>query len=255
MKRISYLFLFIAILLLAFNKTIAIPNPWTDCKDDISMASNIAGFNLPLRVKNYNARAMKGMIEITFPLNKRHNVTVRKTESYEGNADENGIKDISGNYNSYPVNKTIWIEKAVPFNVRGEKNKFHVANFAAETGYYSLYSEKGMKIKHITALYKLLAEAEAPRYSEDEKSSYTIEQLQDSRRIDDIVEPVYTQDCFPRTLEKKGVTFNCFERANLGEDSACSLSEIKMIKEYYKKGQNKDPLNDGSGEFCAKSDR
>ena len=74
----------------------------------------------------------------------------------------------------------------------------------------------------------------------------------DSRRDKGgIVEPVYTQDCFPRTLQKKGVTKNCFERANLGDDSFCSASEIKMIKYYYKKGYKKDPLNNGEGQFCA----
>ena len=98
----------------------------------------------------------------------------------------------------------------------------------------------------------MLEEAEAPRFNYDETDNYTSEQLQDLRRVDGIVEPVYTQDCFPRTLQKKGVTKDCFERANLGQDSFCSLSEIKMIKQYYKKGQDKDPLNDGSGNFCAK---
>ena len=84
-----------------------------------------------------------------------------------------------------------------------------------------------------------------------DSSVRTIEELQTSREIDGIVEPVFTQDCFPRTLQEKGVTRNCFERANLGDNTACSDDEIKMIKEYYKKGQDKDPLNDGSGNFCA----
>ena len=82
-------------------------------------------------------------------------------------------------------------------------------------------------------------------------ASYTIEELQDKRRVDGIVEPVFTQDCFPRTLAQNGVTKDCFERANLGENSHCSESELKMIKEYYKKGQENDPLNDGTGQFCA----
>ena len=81
--------------------------------------------------------------------------------------------------------------------------------------------------------------------------NYTIEELQDLRRIDGIVEPVYTQDCFPRTLQQNGVTKNCFERANLGQNDFCTDSEIKMIKYYYEKGQENDPLNDGSGQFCA----
>ena len=67
----------------------------------------------------------------------------------------------------------------------------------------------------------------------------------------DIVEPVYTQDCFPRTLKENGVTEDCFEKANFGDDTSCSSSEIEMIKEYYKNGQDKDLLNDGSGRFCA----
>lgn len=69
--------------------------------------------------------------------------------------------------------------------------------------------------------------------------------------VDGIVEPVYTQDCFPRTLQQSGVSKKCFERANLGQNILCSPTEIKMIQEYYQKGQENDPLNDGSGHFCA----
>ena len=83
------------------------------------------------------------------------------------------------------------------------------------------------------------------------KKDYSIEELQDLRRVDDIVEPIYTQDCFPRTLKNQGVNLDCFERANLGDNSHCSKNEINLIKEYYKKGQENDPLNDGSGNFCA----
>ncbi|MBQ9245084.1 hypothetical protein IJ182_02320 [bacterium] len=79
----------------------------------------------------------------------------------------------------------------------------------------------------------------------------TINGLQDSRRIDGIVEPVYTQDCFPRTLQLNGVTKICFKYANLGQNIFCTSSQIEMIKEYYKNGQENDPLNDGSGQFCA----
>jgi hypothetical protein len=236
----------------AINTVSAMPNPWTDCSDDIYCASSIAGFNFPLRVKNYSVRAMKDMIELTFSIDKKRTVTVRKSVLFDGDFDKYGIKDISGNYNKYPINKTIWINKAVPFNVRGDKNKFYVVNFAAETGYYSIVCNEGLKLKDIKYFYKLLEEAEAPRHSYDESNNYTIEELQNLRRTDGIVEPVYTQDCFPRTLQKKGVTKNCFERANLGQDVFCSASEIKMIKEYYKKGQNSDPLNDGNQKFCAK---
>ncbi len=252
MKRVLYFFIIFLGLISIYSTSFAIPNPWTECKDDISLARKITGFNFPLRVENYSVRAMKGMIEIAFPY-KRHKIIARKSETFEGKENEHGIKDISGVYDNYPVNKDINIS-GVYFNIRGKKNKYYVVSMAAETGYYSFYYKKGLKIKDIKYLYKLLEEAEAPRLSFDESDNITIEQLQDSRRIDDIVEPVYTQDCFPRSLEKKGVTFYCFERANLGEDRFCSLSEIKMIKDYYKKGQDKDPLNNGDGNFCSKED-
>ena len=249
-------FIFIFSLVICFSQiSFAIPNPWTDCKDDISCAAQKAGFNFPLRVNNYSVRAMNDMIEIRFPLNKNKNLIVRKSQLFDGNADANGIKDISGVYTNYPVNKTIRLKNGVPFNVRGNGNKFYVANFAAENGYYSFYCEKGMYMKDINRLYSLLEEAEAPRNNFDEKSIKEIENLQNSGQEDEIPNPVYTQDCFPRTLEKKGVTKNCFDGANFGDDSNCSASEIRMIKEYYKKGQNKDPLNDGSGNFCALSER
>ncbi len=251
MKKILYSVLILSCIAFAMHSVSAISNPWIDCQDDIYCAAEKAGFNFPLRIKNYSVRAMKDMIEITYPFDKKRTVTIRKSQLFEGKADENGIKDISGDYNNYPVNKTIWINNAVPFKVRGDKNKFYVANFAADSGYYSFMCERGLKIKHIKSLYELLAEAEAERFCEEKECSYTIEQLMDLRRVDGIVEPVYTQDCFPRTLQKKGVTKDCFERANLGADAFCSESEIKMIKEYYKKGQDKDPLNDGSGQFCA----
>jgi len=79
----------------------------------------------------------------------------------------------------------------------------------------------------------------------------TVSALQEPRRVDEIIEPVYTQDCFPKTLEQCGVSKKCFENANLGQNKFCTETEIKKIKEYYKKGQDKDPLNDGSGNFCA----
>ena len=78
---------------------------------------------------------------------------------------------------------------------------------------------------------------------------FSIKGLQEARRVDGIVEPVFTQDCFPRTLKQRGVTKKCFEYANLGQDIFCTDFELDTIKEYYKIGQ--DPLNDGSGQFCA----
>ena len=249
MKKLSILILLFSALSVGYliQNSFAMSNPWVECGQDVSCAAQKAGFNLPIKVKNSSFRAMDNMIEVRFSLNGK-NVNLRKSQFAEADADEYGIKDISGVYNKYPVDKVININ-GVMFHVKGEKNKFYVVNFAAENGYYSFYCKKGLKIKEIKYLYSVLSEAEAPRY--DYENTQTIEQLQESRRVDGIVEPIFTQDCFPKTLYQKGVTKDCFERANLGDDSFCTLSQIKFIKEYYKKGQNKDPLNDGSGNFCA----
>ena len=126
MKKILYSVLIILFLLFGVHNVSAIPNPWVECGDDISCGASRAGFNFPLRVKNYSVRAMTDMMELTFPLDKKRQVTVRKSELYNAKADENGIKDISGDYNNYPINKTLWVEKSVPFNVRGYKSKFYV---------------------------------------------------------------------------------------------------------------------------------
>ncbi|MBR1776500.1 hypothetical protein IJ750_05460 [bacterium] len=229
-----------------FNQQIgALPNPWVDCGDSIYCGAKKAGFNLPLRVKNYSVRAMEDMLEITFPLDKKRDVSVRKTCKYTG------AGDISGVYEDYPIVKTIKLNNGVIFNVKGIRNKIYIANFAAESGYYSIYCKKGMTNSDIEYIYEILAEAESKRDFDEEKSTYSIDKLRKLRTVDGIVEPVYTQDCFPRTLQKVGVTKDCFERANLGEYSACTESQVKMIKEYFKKGYKHDPLNNGCGEFCA----
>lgn len=228
----------------------AMPNPWVNCGDDISCGAKKAGFNFPLRVQNYSVRAMDDMIEIKFPLDKKREVTVRKSTSYQGNDENGGIGDISGVYVDYPIMRTVTLNNGVIFNVRGDKKRYYVASFAAESGYYSLYCPKGFNQDDIEYLYAIIAEAEAPRQTGAQAESYSLEELRIRKTVDNVVETLFTQDCFPRTLQRMGVTKNCFERANLFEDSVCSASEIRMIKEYYKKGYKHDPLN-GCSEYCA----
>ena len=228
----KYLSTFIILSTVCLN-TFAMPNPWIECSDNIACGSRQAGFNFPLRVNNYSVRAMKGMLEISFPLDKKRIVLVRKAEIYDGPNVSNGIVDISGDYNKYKINKTTYLKNGIPFWTRGEKRKFYIVAFAAENAYYSFSCKQGLKQKDLEHLYKLLEEAEAPRRNYDEAEMLTIEQLQDLRRIDGIVEPVFTQDRMPEILIKKGVTKQCFDRANLAQDTFCSESELKMIKEFY----------------------
>jgi hypothetical protein len=145
----------------------SMPNLWIECGSDISCGALKAGFNFPLNVENYTVRAMKGMLEFRFPLDEKRNVIVRKSTTAEGEADENGIIDISGDYNQYPVNKTVTLDNGVKFSVRGEENSYKVVNFGAETGYYSIVCDEGLNKADIEYFYDLLAEAEAPKYDED----------------------------------------------------------------------------------------
>ena len=74
MKKTFFVTLLVisAIFSVNFNyKSFAIPNPWIDCGDDISCGAKKAGFNLPLNIKNYSVRAMKDVLEINFPLDKK----------------------------------------------------------------------------------------------------------------------------------------------------------------------------------------
>lgn len=64
----------------------------------------------------------------------------------------------------------------------------------------------------------------------------------------DIVEPVYTQNCFPRTLNQLGVSRDCFEKANFGDKSYCTTKEIELIEDYYLRGGIDKDYNNN---YCA----
>lgn len=153
-----------AIFALNLSSAQAMPNPWIDCGKDMSCGAVKVGFDFPLKVENYTVRAMDDMFELRFPLDEKRNVIVRKSLTPEGTPDENGIIDISGDYNRYPINKTVTLENGVKFSVRGEEDNYKVINFAAETGYYSIMCDQGLKLTDIEHFYKLLEEAEAPKY-------------------------------------------------------------------------------------------
>lgn len=165
MNKIGFAFC-LALMQMAAVRALAMPNPWIECGEDIACGAQKAGFNFPLRVENYMVRAMAGMMEFRFPLDEKRNVIVRKSVTPDGEPDENGIIDISGDYNQYPLNKTITLENGVKFGVRGEEGNYKVVNFAAETGYYSIMCNQGLNLKDIEHFYKLLEEAEAPKGEE-----------------------------------------------------------------------------------------
>ena len=141
-------------------------NPWIECGKDISCGEAKAGFDFPLQVENYTVRAMDDMIELRFPLDEKRNVVMRKSVTSEGNSDENGIIDISGDYNQYPVNKIVSLENGVKFSVRGEENNYKVVNFASESGHYSIMCNEGLSLQDIKYFYKLLEEAETRKIAD-----------------------------------------------------------------------------------------
>lgn len=166
MKKAVFIFC-LAIAAFSVHSAQSMINPWTECGDDISCGAQKAGFDFPLQVENYTVRAMEGMFEFRFPLNDGRKVIVRKAQNFDGMADENGIIDISGDYNQYPVNKTVTLDNGVKFSVRGKENSYNVVNFGAETGYYSIMCDEGLNKADIEYFYKLLAAAEAPKYDEE----------------------------------------------------------------------------------------
>ena len=162
MKKVVFI-ICLAIIALSSYSAQSMVNPWINCGEDIGCGAQKAGFNFPLQVKNYTVRAMEGMLELRFPLSDGRKVIIRKAQTYEGKADENGMIDISGDYNQYPVNRTITLDNGVKFSVRGEEDSYKVVNFAAETGYYSIMCNDGLNKTDIEYFYNLLAEAEAPK--------------------------------------------------------------------------------------------
>ncbi len=142
----------------ATNSTM-LANPWVDCGHDDSCASNIAGFDFPIKVAGMKIRAMKDMIEIIYPLDNSKNVIIRKTteENYNN-------FDISGDYNRYPIKDTLRLDNGVEFIVRRDKNLIYVAYLGAESGFYSIRCDKGITAQELQDVYDVIANAEAYQF-------------------------------------------------------------------------------------------
>lgn len=139
------------------EKLVGMPNTWTECNTDFKCGTKNAGFNFPLSLSNYKIRAMKGMFEISYPLDEFRTVTVRK------GFDESNNGDNSGDYNKYPDNKIYTLENGVDINIRGDKNKIYVMYFMAESGVYSARCEQGMTKREVEGIYNVIREAEEPK--------------------------------------------------------------------------------------------
>ena len=100
---------------------------------------------------------MKGMFEITYPLDETRNVRVRKS------FDESNNGDNSGDYNKYSNNGIYTLKNGEDINIRGDKDKIYVMYFIAESGVYSARCEQGMSKKEVEGVFDVIREAEEPR--------------------------------------------------------------------------------------------
>ncbi|MCI1273982.1 MAG: hypothetical protein LKG27_06090 [Clostridiaceae bacterium] len=139
------------------DKMIGMPNPWKDCNDDLKCAAKVAGFEFPMTLSNYTVRAMKDMIQITYPLDETRDLVVRKSSTETNNG------DISGDYNEYPIKEQVSLPNGVIVHIRRDKKLVYVMYFSAESGYYSINCDKGMTMKEVYGAYKVIAEAEEPK--------------------------------------------------------------------------------------------
>ena len=95
MKRFLLLsMLLTSLTVFANEEMVGMPNPWTNCENDINKAAEIAGFDLPIDVEAFTFRASKGMIEAVAPISNNRDIIIRKSVKKDG---KNG--DNSGDYN------------------------------------------------------------------------------------------------------------------------------------------------------------
>lgn len=130
------------------------PNPWTDCGEDTVCAAKKAGFTFPVVLSNCQIHAMKGMIEVVYPLDEIRYVTVRKSDEslFPG--------DNSGDYTKYEKNEVLTLKNGVQINVRKNGDKIYVMYFGAESGIFSARCPQGMSGKEVEGIYNVIAETE-----------------------------------------------------------------------------------------------
>ncbi len=131
-----------------------LPNPWTDCKENLSQASEIAGFSFPLSLTNYSVRAMKNIIEIRYPLNENRLLIIRKGRKFFKDS------DISGDYHQYPVTEKLSFKNNILITIRKDDKAIYVISFESDNHAYSVNSSNGMTTKEALDIYKVISEAE-----------------------------------------------------------------------------------------------
>lgn len=133
--------------------SLQLPNPWTDCQDNLQKAAEIAGFSFELVLSNYQVKAMKNMIEITYPLDEKRNLTARKSDKSFNDG------DLSGIYINYPIKEPVFFDHGQSAIVRRDANQVYVLFFQKGNYYYSASCIDGMSFKEAKGAYDVITTA------------------------------------------------------------------------------------------------
>lgn len=126
-----------------------------DCKNNLEKAQEIAAFKFPVVLSNFQVKAAKDLIEVTYPLDEFKDVSVRKSTLNNDN-----IIDINRAIEKYPTEDILSLQNGVEVLVRKNEKKIYLAYLAADSGYYSIFCPKGLEKADIWQVYKMLAEVE-----------------------------------------------------------------------------------------------
>ncbi len=133
--------------------------------------------------------------------------------------------------------EAIIVKKAVEIYHK-EKNKEMAKDMGISPECYKKYSEVFKQVddwKDALVCSDKENQAIKDYIKRDEVEGYNNEYA-----LDDIPEPLWTNNTMPKSLVLKGVPIMCFEKANLGDNSKCTEKQLNIIKEFYKNKQELD---------------
>ena len=143
---------FTCISITAREETVEIPNPWTDCENDINKAAEIAGFDLPLDINAFTFRAMKGMVEARAPISGDREIIIRKSEKNNKNNGDN-----SGDYNVYPMIEKVSMNGNT-VTLRRDEKLVYVMYFSTPEEDFSIQCKKGLTMGEVEKFHRLIWE-------------------------------------------------------------------------------------------------
>ena len=151
-KFLLFSLLFTTLSAFANEEMVGMPNPWTDCANDINKAAEIAGFDLPIDVEAFTFRASKGMIEAVAPISNNRDIIIRKS------AKKDGInRDNSGDYNVYPMCEKVSMNGNT-VTLRRDEKLVYVMYFSTPEDDFSIQCKDGLTMGEVEKFHRLIWE-------------------------------------------------------------------------------------------------